>query len=298
MSTLTHPLQHISGKDHDSRLRRSQRHCQLLRQNNHQSPLCRWQRRLSRRERRTDKISWVSRQSLHSLRHGDQCQEDQADDNTSGINTEIKVNGQQLETVTNLKYLGSVITNESFKSEILSRIAQTRAALTRLKPVWNDRSISLSPKLRLMLSLVTSIFLYACELRTLTAELQRRIQAMEMRYYRKILRVSYEDRVTNEEVRAKVQKTTLRPPEHRKEKQNAVVWSCLPFIRSDQNHFARHSERGQKTRQTEKEVGRQHQEMDRPGLRQVPGGQWRTGEMEETGCEIICGTPTTLAVKG
>ena len=32
--------------------------------------------------------------------------------NTSGINTEIKVNGQKLETVTSFKYLGSVITDE------------------------------------------------------------------------------------------------------------------------------------------------------------------------------------------
>ena len=43
--------------------------------------------------------------------------------NTSGINTEIKVNGQKLETVTNFKYLGSVITDEGSKPEILSRIA-------------------------------------------------------------------------------------------------------------------------------------------------------------------------------
>ena len=54
-----------------------------------------------------------------------------------------------------------------------------------------------------MRSLVTSIFLYACESWTLTAELQRRI--MEMRCYRKILRISYKDHVTNEEVRGKIQ---------------------------------------------------------------------------------------------
>ena len=53
--------------------------------------------------------------------------------------------------------------------------------------------------------LVTSIFLYACESWTLTAELQRRIQAMEMRCYRKILHISYKDHFTNEEVRAKIQ---------------------------------------------------------------------------------------------
>ena len=67
--------------------------------------------------------------------------------NTSGINTEIKVNGQKLETVTSFKYLGSVITEEGSKLEILSRTAQTAAALTKLKPVWNDRSFFLSSKI-------------------------------------------------------------------------------------------------------------------------------------------------------
>ena len=95
--------------------------------------------------------------------------------NTSGIKTEIKVNGSKLETVTSFKYLGSIITDEGSKPEILSRIAQTASALTRLKSVWIDKRISLSSKIRLLRSLVTSIFLYACESWTLTAELQRRI---------------------------------------------------------------------------------------------------------------------------
>ena len=67
--------------------------------------------------------------------------------NTSGINTKIKVNGQKLSTVTSFNYLGSVITDEGSKPELLSRIAQTTTALTRLKPIWNDRSISLSSKI-------------------------------------------------------------------------------------------------------------------------------------------------------
>ena len=96
------------------------------------------------------------------------------------------------------KYLGSVITEESSKPEILSRIAKTTA-------VWNDRSISVSSSVRLMRSLVTCIFMYACESWTLTAELQRRIQVMEMKCYRKILRISYKDHVTSEEVHAKIQ---------------------------------------------------------------------------------------------
>ena len=53
-----------------------------------------------------------------------------------------------------------------------------------------------------------------------------------------------------------------------------------------------------KTRQREEEVGRQHQGMDGPGVRQVPEGSGERGKMEKTGCKIICGAPTTLAVKG
>ena len=56
--------------------------------------------------------------------------------NTSGINAEIKVNGQKLETVASFMYLGSVITDEGSKPEMLSGTAQTTAALTRFKPVY------------------------------------------------------------------------------------------------------------------------------------------------------------------
>ena len=48
--------------------------------------------------------------------------------NTSGINTEIKVNGQKLETVTSFKYLSSFVSEHGSKLEILFRIPQTLAA--------------------------------------------------------------------------------------------------------------------------------------------------------------------------
>ena len=118
-----------------------------------------------------------------------------------------------------------------------------------------------------------------------------------MRCYRKILRISYKDHVTNTEVRAKIQQET-GPPDDRNETQTAVVWSCFLFIRSGQNHLARHSEREKKTRRTKEEVGRQHQGLDRPGVQQVSQGSGEQGKMEKTGCKIICGALTTLAVKG
>ena len=59
-----------------------------------------------------------------------------------------------------------------------------------------------------MRSLVISIFLYAYESWTLTAELDQRTQAFEMRCYRRLLNILYKDHVTNEEVRRSIQAAT------------------------------------------------------------------------------------------
>ena len=107
--------------------------------------------------------------------------------------------------------------------------------------------------------LVTSIFLYACESWTLTAELQRRIQAMEMRCYCKILHISYKDHVTIEEVLAKIQ-LAIGPHEDLLtivNRRKLQWYDHVSVFRSGQNHLARHSERGKKTRRTKEEVGRQ-----------------------------------------
>ena len=98
-----------------------------------------------------------------------------------------------------------VLYTSGSKPEILSRIAQTTAALSRLKIIWKDKNISLASKVKLMWTLILSTFLYACESWTLTTEIERSIQALEMRYYRRLLNISYKDHVTNEEVRNRIQ---------------------------------------------------------------------------------------------
>ena len=123
----------------------------------------------------------------------------------NGIQRERKVKRQKLGTVTSFKYLGAVVSDDGSKTEVLSRIAQTAAALTMLKPIWRDNNISLGSKVKLMRSLVIFVFLYACESWTLTAELEKRTQTFEMRCYRRLLNISYKDHVTNEEVRRKIQ---------------------------------------------------------------------------------------------
>ena len=123
----------------------------------------------------------------------------------NGIQREIKVKGHKLGTITSFKYPGAVVSDYGSKPEVLSRIAQATAALTKLKPIWRDNNTSLGSKVKLMRSLVISIFLYACESWTLTAELEKRTHFFDMRCYQRLLNISYKDHVTNEEVRRKIQ---------------------------------------------------------------------------------------------
>ena len=112
---------------------------------------------------------------------------------------------------------------------------------------------------------------------------------METRCYRKILRISYKDHVTNEEVRAKIQHAIGSHED-------------LPTIVKRRKlqwygHVSRSSGlakailqgtvKGEEDKADKEEMGRQHQEMDRPGVRQVPEGSGEQGKMEKTGCKIM-----------
>ena len=124
-------------------------------------------------------------------------------------------------------------------------------------PVWRD--ISLASKVKLMRAFVLSIFLYAYESWTLTAELKRRIQALEMRCYRSLLNISYKDHVTNEEVRNRIQNAIENArwsPNHGEETETQMVWSHLRILLHGEGNSAGNSERSKKERKTEEEMGR------------------------------------------
>ena len=82
------------------------------------------------------------------------------------------------------------------------------ATLPKLKPIWKDNNISLRSKVNLMWSLAIVKFLYACESRALTAELEKRRRAFEMRCYGRLLNISCKDHGTNENVRRKIRADT------------------------------------------------------------------------------------------
>ena len=118
-----------------------------------------------------------------------------------------------------------------------------------------------------MRSFVISIFLYACESWNLTAELEKRTQAFEMRCYRRLMNISYKDHVTNEEVRRKIQAAIGEYDELLTlVKKRKLRW--FGHVSRSSNPTG-HSERKKKTRQTEEKVGRQYQRVDRNGLCQL-----------------------------
>ena len=90
----------------------------------------------------------------------------------NGLTKTIKMKGYNLEIVTNFKYVVAIVTDEGTKREVLTRIAQATAVLTKLKAVWKDRKITSKHRIQILRSIVTSTFLYACETWTLTAELE------------------------------------------------------------------------------------------------------------------------------
>ena len=83
--------------------------------------------------------------------------------NNGTLQRDITIQGQKLETVNHFIYLGvvgAIICDEGSRREVLSRAAQTLAALARLKIIWKDKNIRIKHKIRLMRALVMTIFLY------------------------------------------------------------------------------------------------------------------------------------------
>ena len=220
--------------------------------------------------------------------------------NPNGFQREIKIKGQRLEEVEN-EYLGAIISNEESKSEILSGIAQTIAALSRLKIIWRDKNISLASKVKLMWTPILSTFLYACESWTLTAEIERRIQAIEMRYYRRPLNSSYKDHVTNEEVRNRIQNASgVHDNLLTIVKKRKLRWYGHISISSDmaktilQGTVIGARRRGRQKKRWEDNI----KKMDGNGVWRFPEGSGRQGRMERYCCNVIGGAPTTSKIKG
>jgi len=121
-----------------------------------------------------------------------------------GEKVKIMINGKEIEQVQSFKYLGSTMTEDGrCESEIKIRIAMAKEAFSKRRELLTRR-FRKRVKNKIVKTLVWSVLLYGCETWTLTKETARRLEAVEMWLWRRMEKISYTDRITNEEVLKRV----------------------------------------------------------------------------------------------
>lgn len=119
----------------------------------------------------------------------------------------LYINGEIVEQVAAFKYLGTNINSQSeSKKEILSRIEQARRTFMNMKTFFTRSDLSLELRIRMTRSYIFPILLYGCESWTLDPNTEKRLNAFEMYLYRRMLRVSWTQRVTNDEILIRMNK--------------------------------------------------------------------------------------------
>ena len=117
------------------------------------------------------------------------------------LTNQVVINGICVENVDKFTYLGSVITAEGeVEADINSRIGKAGTAFRNLQSIWRSRNITESLKVKLLQSVVLPTCLYASETWKISVKSGKRLDAFQQRCLRRILGITYRDRVTNEEI--------------------------------------------------------------------------------------------------
>ena len=123
----------------------------------------------------------------------------------SRTDDDFVLDGQQIEEVQQFEYLGSLIDNKSDSTtEIKRRLAIARNTMQNMVNIWKSRGVSTELKLRLLRATVFSVATYGCESWAPTKNDSKRIDSFEMWCYRRLLRISWQDKRTNEWVLEKI----------------------------------------------------------------------------------------------
>ena len=113
----------------------------------------------------------------------------------------VRVDGEQIEEVEHFKYLGSLkAANGRCEKDIRTRISMAKKRMLDLVSIWKDRGIRKELKMKLVRALVWTVLTYGAEGWTLLKADENRIQAAEMWIYRRMLRISWKERRTNDSV--------------------------------------------------------------------------------------------------
>ena len=114
----------------------------------------------------------------------------------------ITIGDHTLEVVDKFTYLGSTIaSNLSLDAELDARIGKASSAMARLaKRVWDNPMLTTNTKMRVYQACVLSTLLYGSEAWTLYSRQERRLNAFHLRCLRRLLGITWQDRVTNIDV--------------------------------------------------------------------------------------------------
>ena len=115
-----------------------------------------------------------------------------------GPTTSWEIDG---ETVSDFIFLGSKITADGDCSpEIKRRLLLERKIMTNLDSIFKSRDITLPTKVRLVKAMVFPVVMYGCESWTVKKPERRRIDAFELWYWRRLLRVPWTARRSNQSI--------------------------------------------------------------------------------------------------
>ena len=113
----------------------------------------------------------------------------------------ISYKGVGIRQTHQFKYLGFLITSDArCETEIKKRIAMAKDTYNKMKPMLSNRNISMNTKLRTLKAYVWSVLLYGCECWTVSNSMRKKLEAAEMWFLRRLMRISWTERKTNEEV--------------------------------------------------------------------------------------------------
>ena len=119
----------------------------------------------------------------------------------SSPSTSQQIDTEKVETVTNFIFLGSKITVDNDCShEIKRRFILGRKALTNLDSILKSRDITLLTKVHLIKAMVLPVVTYGCESWTIKKAEQQRIDAFKLWCWRRLLRVSWTARRSNQSI--------------------------------------------------------------------------------------------------
>ena len=114
--------------------------------------------------------------------------------------TSWQIDGETMETVTDLIFLGSKITANGDCSHEIKDLLLGRKVMTNLDSILKSRDISLLTKFRLVKALVFPVVMYGCESWTVEKAEHQRTDAFELWYWRRLLRVSWTARRSNQSI--------------------------------------------------------------------------------------------------